>query len=325
MTARTRIWLVVGAVAAVAAAVAVLVAAHAHSPEQRALPAGAPRLFLDLGVRDDAETRTLRRAATLYDAGKRAQAEPLFARYGSPQARVGAAFADWPAGTLGRLEGLAQVYPRNAFVLLHLGLARLWSGDTSGALAAWKRAERAQPDEVSALRAQDFLHPEWDVRLERGGFALERNLPILSFTVPPELAALPPARRVAALRARAVRGGVRWRVLYGLELARQGHRISAERVLADAARRAPENADAATAAAFLLFDKEHPERPFSKLGPLVRRFPHSASVRFNLGLLLVWLRPPQIAQAKREFAAAVRIDPRSRLAAQARVLLRAAG
>ena len=100
--------------------------------------------------------------------------------------------------------------------------------------------------------------------------------------------------------------------------------MSAERVLEAAARHAPGDPDAATAAAVLLFDKDHPGRPFPVLGPLTKRFPRSAVVRFNLGLLLVWLRPPQIAQAKKEFRHVLRLAPRSELAREARILLRAA-
>ena len=39
-------------------------------------------------------------------------------------------------------------------------------------------------------------------------------------------------------------------------------------------------------------DKTHPERAFSRLGPLSRRYPHASTVRFHLGLLLLYRVQP---------------------------------
>ena len=43
------------------------------------------------------------------------------------------------------------------------------------------------------------------------------------------------------------------------------------------------------AAAVALFDKANPSLTFSRLGPLAQRYPKSQSVRFHLGLCLLWL------------------------------------
>ncbi|HZC28236.1 MAG TPA: hypothetical protein VE269_00745, partial [Gaiellaceae bacterium] len=90
---------------------------------------------------------------------------------------------------------------------------------------------------------------------------------------------------------------------------------------AAAARLAPRDPEAQVAAAVGLYDKDHPERAFGRLGPLVRSFPHAQTVRFHLGLLLIYLR--QFPQARRELALAVAEGPRTRLGERARVLLRA--
>jgi Tfp pilus assembly protein PilF len=69
----------------------------------------------------------------------------------------------------------------------------------------------------------------------------------------------------------------------------------------------------------LRFDKERPADAFKELGPLTRRFPRSATVRFHLGLMLIWLQ--QLKQARIELTQAVQYAPRSPLADQARRLL----
>ena len=72
----------------------------------------------------------------LYEAGRRAEAGRIFSRYDSLEAKLGAAFAEWPA-TEDRIEQLGALYPRSALVQLHVGLARLWAdtGDAGTAVA----------------------------------------------------------------------------------------------------------------------------------------------------------------------------------------------
>ena len=92
-------------------------------------------------------------------------------------------------------------------------------------------------------------------------------------------------------------------------------------MFAAAARLSPARAEAQVAAAVGLYDKDHPERAFSRLGPLVRAFPQAQTVRFHLGLLLIYLR--QFPQARVELRLAVAEGPQTPLATQARVLLNA--
>ena len=74
----------------------------------------------------------------------------------------------------------------------------------------------------------------------------------------------------------------------GVLLQRQGHQHSAERLYLRAARLQPEDDEAQVAAAVGRFDEDNLVASFSRLGPLVKRFPRSQSVRFHLGLLLAW-------------------------------------
>jgi tetratricopeptide (TPR) repeat protein len=311
MSPRTRIAVVVAAAALVAAAAAVLAARagmnDANGPKR---PPGAPRLYLDLGVRADPEAQTLRRATRLYDHGDRAGAHALFSRSYSLQAEVGDAFAQWPAGTLARVRGLAAQDETSSFVQLHLGLAQLWSGDQGAAVAALQRAEKLEPDSASALVAQDLLHPN-----------MVPGMPVFepSFARPARLARLTPARQLVELRRAARDADPHAKLLYAIALAQLGHRVSAEREARAAVRLAPRDPETLTAAAVFRFDKERPSLAFGELGPLTKRFPHSATVRFHLGLLLLWIE--QVKQAKVELKLAVRDEPRSHLAKQARQVL----
>ena len=72
-----------------------------------------------------------------------------------------------------------------------------------------------------------------------------------------------------------------------------------------------------------LYDKDRPAFAFSKLGPLARRFPHAQTVRFHLGLLLIYFR--DLADARRQLELAVAEGPRNRLGKRAQQLLKAAG
>ncbi|MDX6515140.1 MAG: hypothetical protein QOH73_806 [Gaiellaceae bacterium] len=300
------------AVAALLAAAAAVLAARQGASSARATrrPSGPPRLYLDLGVRTDPEAQALRRAGTLYDKGDLGGAQAIFSRSFSAQAQVGDAFASWPSGTLARLSGLATQYERSSFVQLHLGLALLWSGEEGGALAAFQRAEKVQPDTRSALTAQDLLHPN-----------TVPGMPVFepSFETPAAVAALPAPRQLVALRVRARARDPHAKILYAIALAQLGHRVSAEREARAAALLAPNDPEALTAAAVFRFDKNHLELAFGELGPLTKRFPHAATVRFHLGLMLLWIEDLQRARSQLEQA--IRADPGSRLARQARQVL----
>jgi tetratricopeptide (TPR) repeat protein len=225
----------------------------------------------------------------------RATAPPFAADPTAPAAvanDVRAALRAWPSGTVRRLRILAAQHPESGLVRLELGLALAFSGDRAGAQTAWRGAKRTQPDSPSAVRADDLLHPD---------------------TPPGEPPFVPsftrPATRVEQLLAEGI----------GFQQALRP--VSAERAFAAAAAAAPDDPEAQVAAAVGLYDKDHPERAFARLGPLARRFPRAQTVRFHLGLLLIYLH--ELPQARRELRLAVAAGPRTQLAKRARVLLKA--
>ena len=314
MTARTRVYAIVAAAAI--AAVGVTVAAIAitrDDTEAQAKPlAGAPPLFLDLGVRTDAEARRLRDALQLYARGDRRAARAIFAGFPSLEAQIGEAVASWPDDTIDELRELVADNERSAVARLNYGFALFWQGYRDDALREWRTATRVEPDSAAAVRADDLLHPRFP-----------RGLPVFvtSFTPSPRITKLPPPRAFAAIERAARAGGVRAKLEHGVALQRLGKPVSARRVFADAARLAPDQAEPKVAAAVGSFSKANPSRAFSQLGPLSRRYPRSQTVRFHLGLLLLWLGNVQDARRQLEMTRA--IGPRTRLGREAnRVLAR---
>ena len=90
---------------------------------------------------------------------------------------------------------------------------------------------------------------------------------------------------------------------------RKDHQQTAERLYRAAAQLHPNDADAQVAAAVGRFDKDDLSASFSRLGPLVKRFPRSQTVRFHLGLLLAWTG--QGDPAITEFRLARELGPRT--------------
>jgi tetratricopeptide (TPR) repeat protein len=314
MSPQGRVFFLVALAAVIASGVVVIgvLATRSHLPASPKVRSGAPPIALDLGVRDDPEARALRRAETLYTHGDRAGAGVIFSRYRSLEAQVGSALAAWPADTVTRLETLAAGHTRSALVALHLGLALYWTGHDAEAVKAWRAAKSTQPDSAYAVRAADLLHPQF-----------APGLPVFapSFQAPLRLRVLAPAAQVAALARDARGGGAHARILYGVALQKLGRQRSAERQFAAAARQAPSDPEARVAAAVGLFDKDDPARAFSRLGPLVRSFPHAQTVRFHLGMLLLWLA--QVSQARQELRQARAEAPGSPLGHEAAVYLAA--
>jgi len=299
MSARTRIWLIVGGVALLAAAGTAGLVTLTRDDAKTKPVAKAPPLLLDLGVRDDAEARAIRRAARLYAQGRRVRARAIFERYDSPEAQVGAAFAAWP-DTLAKLKAL----PRSvAVVRLHEGVALAAEGDEQVARRELLAATRVEPDTPYAVRADDFLHP----RLAPG---LPLFLP--SEPYPARLARLSPAAQLAVL---AHGRSVADRLRYGAALQRLGRPVSARRVFDLAVRLAPEDPEALTAAAVGRFDKDAPAPAFARLGPLSRRFPRAQTVRFHLGVLLLWIG--DVSDGKRQLRKAWALGPETRLGREA--------
>jgi tetratricopeptide (TPR) repeat protein len=262
MSPRLRVWLVVGAAAIAAAAIAV-------------------------GVT----------VATRSDVDKGTSKPPPFVADPTAPAKVSddvrRALEAWPAGTVRRLRILAAHYPHSALVRFELGLALAFGGNETDASRAWHESRRVQPDSPSAVHATDLLHP---------------NTPS---GLPPFVPSFARARTLAQRH-----------LLRGAAFQQALRPVSAEREFAAAARAAPNDPEALTAEAVGLYDKEKPAAAFSHLGPLARRFPHAQTVRFHLGLLLIYLG--DIAQAKHELALARAEGPRTPLGKRAQTLLKAA-
>jgi tetratricopeptide (TPR) repeat protein len=303
---RTRVRLVAGAAALAAAGVAVGAALMGRGDEPepaRRAERGPPPLELGISLQNDVEARELRAAERLYDDGNAAAARDRFESVlesdpDSLEAAVGEAIASWPDGTLETLETLAQEEPRSGLVRLHLGLAYYAAGQDSAATAQWREVLRADPDSSAALRAEDLLHPD---------MAPGRPYFYASFTPPPGLEGLSPARQLDELRERAAAGGVEANLLYGAALQRAGRPVAASAAFTRALELAPDDLDARVADAVGRFEKAEPAAAFSRLGPLAGDHPRSGVVRFHLGLLLLWIRDLESAEA--QLQGAVKADP----------------
>jgi tetratricopeptide (TPR) repeat protein len=314
MSSRGRIFVLVALAAVVASGVVVVgvLATRDDVPPTPKARGGHAPLSLDLAVRTDPEARALRQALRLYAAKRYADAGAIFRRYGSLEAQVGAALAEGPTDAASRLQQLEAEHPRSSLVALHLGLAFYWLRRNDEALTAWRTAARQQPDTPYAVRAEDFLHPQYAPGLPRF---------VPSFPMPTRIRALPPAQQLAALRRAAAAGGAREKLLYGVALQQLDRPRSAERQFAAAARVAPQDPDARVAAAVGRFDKAKPAAAFSRLGPLTRVFPNAQTVRFHLGLLLLW--SAQVAEAQKQLTEARAEGPDTPLGRQATQYLEA--
>jgi tetratricopeptide (TPR) repeat protein len=182
-------------------------------------------------------------------------------------------------------------------VQLHLGLARLASGDEEGARVAWRQVEEVDADSPAALRAEDLLNPQ---------FAPGRPPFVAPLEAPPGLEELSPDEQLAELERLAEEGGVDERLFYGIVLQRLGRPVSAEEAFASAAEADPTSVPAKVAAALGRFDKDDPSQAFSRLGPLAGA-DETGVVRYHLGLALSWIG--QIEEAKRQLGLARETGP----------------
>jgi Flp pilus assembly protein TadD len=258
--------------------------------------------------------RALTRAQALYNSGHVAQATAIFARYHSLEAQIGSAFVAWKQNGLATVRSLAAAHPASSVALLHLGIADYWAGQNADAVAEWENAARVGADSPYGVKAEDLLHPKLN-------FPGLPSLPyvVLDFGPAPGIAKLPPTQELAALSRAAAKPDARAKLLYGSALWNLEHPVSAERQFAAAAKLAPHDPLARTAAAVGAFTKANPVKAFSRLGPLTGVFPRSAVVRFHLGLLLLWSGEQRKAVAQLRLAAAD--APHSSYAQDARRLL----
>jgi tetratricopeptide (TPR) repeat protein len=209
---------------------------------------------------------------------------------GVTSAHVGAirhAFTLSVRGTAEALEPLAQEATGDAVVQFNYALALYCAGYLADASQAFVAAKASGRDTFYEIRADSIMHPQY----------FDQGYPVFQ----PDGAAVAPLLR------------------RGIAAQEAGHQHTAERLYARAARLHPDDDQAQVAAAVGRFDEDNLSASFSRLGPLVQRFPRSVSVRFHLGLLLAWTG--QRAQAETEFRQAKRLAPRSPLGREANVFL----
>lgn len=178
------------------------------------------------------------------------------------------------------LQPVAQGAPHDPVVQFNYGIALFCAGYLNEAEQAFRAAKQGGRDTFYEMRADEILHPQFFV--PRDGL-----YPLFEPTGTDRL------------------------LSRGAALQRAGHQHSAERLFARAARLHPASDEAQVAAAVGRFDEDDLSAAFSRLGPLVRRFPRSQSVRYHLGLLLAWTG--QRAQATDEFRLARRLGPKTLL------------
>ena len=156
--------------------------------------------------------------------------------------------------------------------------SRLLGGPRRRRRRAWRRAARLEPDTPSAVDAADFLHPR---RRAPGSCRRDRRRRSPRSSSQPARAR---RRRIAHAS-----------ILYG---SRSGSsspsRRSASSPRPPRSRRTTRRARRGGRRRVLA--RRNPSRPFSQLGPLTAAFPKAATVRFHLGLLLLWTRQVTKAQ-----------------------------
>ena len=204
-------------------------------------------------------------------------------------AAVRAALVQPPKSAARLLERLSQQAPNDPVVQFNFGTALFCAGYIADGEQAYRQAKRAGYDTYYEMLADQILHPQF--------FQPQDGLyPIFQ----------PQGRNVLLSQ--------------GVLLQRGGKQHSAERLFARAARLEPGNDEAQVAAAVGRFNEDNLSAAFSRLGPLVKRFPHSQSVRYHLGLLLAWTG--QRDQAVKEFRLARDLNPQSTLGEESTTFLR---
>lgn len=171
------------------------------------------------------------------------------------------AFAHGSKSAARELEALANEHPNDPVVQYNEATALLCAGYVADATQAFRRAKKAGRDTAYEVKADNVLHPQYFLD----------GYPVFQYA------------------------GKDPQLIQGQLEQRQFHQHTAERLYATAARLHPDDADAQVAAAVGRFDMDDLSASFSRLGPLVKRFPKSQTVRFHLGLLLAWTGQGELA------------------------------
>jgi tetratricopeptide (TPR) repeat protein len=203
---------------------------------------------------------------------------------------VRAAFRRPPKEAARLLQPLAEQSPDDPVVLFNEGAALYCAGYLNDAEQAFRQAKKAGRDTYYQVKADNLLHPQYFIPKDGAGY------PIFEYAGHDPL------------------------LIQGQIQQRQFHQETAERLYARAARLHPDDPDAQVAAAVGRFDMDDLSASFSRLGPLVKRFPTSQSVRYHLGLLLAWTGQRELAMT--EFRAARALGPETRFGQESATFLR---
>jgi tetratricopeptide (TPR) repeat protein len=204
-------------------------------------------------------------------------------------ATVRAAFGKGVVEAARVLEPLTQEHPGDPVVQFNYATALYCAGFPVEAEDAYRKAKKAGRNTWYQVEADVLLHPQY---FQKGPF----GYPTFTYFGKEPLL---------------VQGQIQQRAF---------HPASAEALYARAARLHPRDADAQVAAAVGRFDMDDLAASFSRLGPLVKRFPHSQTVRFHLGLLLTWTGQAKLAVT--EFRAARALGPATVLGRDANAFLK---
>lgn len=186
------------------------------------------------------------------------------------------------------MEPIVQRAPNDPVVEFNDGVALFCAGFIAEANQAFESAKSDGRNTYYEMRADSILHPQY--------FQPADGLyPIFQPVAPDAL------------------------LVRGVLAQRQGHQHTAEALYAKDAKLHPSDPQAQVAAAVGRFDEDNLSASFSRLGPLVVKFPQSQTVRFHLGLLLAWTG--QRAQAAKEFSKARALGPRTALGKESQTFL----
>ena len=209
---------------------------------------------------------------------------------GVRSAEVAAVRRALAARDLPALEVLARDHPADPVVQFNFATLLYCRGYLADASGAYRRAKAVGRDTYYEVASDNILHPQYFTPTDGPGY------PIFERTTNDPL------------------------LVRGVVLQREFHQHSAERLYERAARLHPDDPDSQVAAAVGRFDESNLSASFSRLGPLVRRFPSSQTVRYHLGLLLAWTG--QRALAVKEFTAARKLGPATALGREAAAFLK---
>jgi tetratricopeptide (TPR) repeat protein len=197
------------------------------------------------------------------------------------------ALAEGPKRAARALEALAAEQPGDPVVQFNYATALFCAGFDTEATQAFRRAKKAGRDTRYEVVADNLLHPRY----------FDHGYPLFQYFGHDPL------------------------LIQGQIAQRNFHQETAERLWARAAKLHPANPEAQVAAAVGRFDMDNLSASFSRLGPLAKRFPRSQSVRFHLGLLLVWTGQGRDVIVK-EFRLARQLGPSTPLGTQANSFLK---